>query len=79
MAPVIELSLTSLAAGFIAGRHALVVLFGGMLAYWIVAPGVVNFGWLPAGVTEANAAGTIRQINRELGIGLLVGARSPES
>lgn len=71
--PVLELSITSLAAGFIAGHHALVVLFGGMLAYWVVAPALVGFGWLPEGVTAATAAGPIRKINRELGIGLLVG------
>ncbi len=71
--PVIELSLTGLAAGFIAGRYAIVVIFGGMLASWVVAPALVSFGWLPAGVAPERAAGPIYQINRQLGIGLLVG------
>src|SRR5262249_29498561 len=42
--PVIELSITSLGAGFIAGRHAIVVNFGGVLASWVVAPALVQFG-----------------------------------
>ncbi|HET6204518.1 MAG TPA: OPT/YSL family transporter [Planctomycetota bacterium] len=71
--PVIELSITGLAAGFIAGRFAIVVIFGGMLASWVVAPALVHFGWLPQGVAAADAAVPIRKINRELGIGLLVG------
>lgn len=74
------LSLLSVGAGFISGRAGLVVLGGGVLANWIIAPLVVGLDWVvvPEAVTgdklNAVLASTIYgQINRPLGIGLLIG------
>lgn len=74
------LSLFSIGAGFITGRAGLVVLVGGILANWILAPLVVGLDWVPvaAGLEgaarDSALAGAIAgQINRPLGIGLLSG------
>lgn len=74
------LSLFSIGAGFITGRAGLVVLAGGILANWILAPLVVSLDWVPvaAGLEglarEGALAGAVaREINRPLGIGLLIG------
>jgi uncharacterized oligopeptide transporter (OPT) family protein len=62
------LSLLSVGAGFISGRAGLIVLGGGVLANWIVAPSLVALGWAPpdAGVIYKTAT-------RPVGIGLLIG------
>ncbi len=78
MPNVWALSLLSLGAGYISGRPGLMVLAGGVLANWVVAPMVVNMGWipLPEGTADANAfyaSQVFSQINRPLGIGLLIG------
>lgn len=74
------LSLLSVGAGYISGRPGLIVLAGGILANWIIAPLVVGFGWvpIPEGTPAADAegvlAGTIYgRINRPIGIGMLIG------
>jgi putative OPT family oligopeptide transporter len=72
------LSLISLGAGYISGKPGLMVLAGGILAYWVVGPLVVMLGWVPvppnATDPEAALATTIfSQINRPLGIGMLTG------
>jgi len=82
------ISMFSLGAGFITGRPGLVVLAGGVLAYWLVTPFAVAFGWVPAdllaqyaaaggpGAREAGAAlseWAHGQINRPIGIGMLIG------
>jgi uncharacterized oligopeptide transporter (OPT) family protein len=84
--PVIELSMTSIAAGFIAGRPALVVVWGGLLANWVVAPVAVRMGWVPAEILPSGLAGEelvkahgaagnylFRWVSRPIGIGMLVG------
>lgn len=84
--PVVEFSMTSIAAGFIAGRPALVVVWGGLLANWVVAPVAVQMGWVPEKILPAGlageqlvhaheAAGTwlFKWVSRPLGIGMLVG------
>jgi uncharacterized oligopeptide transporter (OPT) family protein len=64
----------ALGAGFITGRPGLVVLSGGLLAYFIIAPVAFDSGWMPADVDAAGAAGwALTNINRPLGIGLLTG------
>lgn len=73
------ISLLSIGAGFLSGRAGLVVLAGGVLANWVLAPLVVSLGWVPPapeGVENPDAvlAGTIfKEMIRPLGIGLLVG------
>jgi putative OPT family oligopeptide transporter len=81
-------SMFSLGAGFITGRPGLVVLAGGVLAYWIITPWAVSQGWVPGDMLqhlaaatgeEARAAGAEisewahGQINRPIGIGMLIG------
>jgi putative OPT family oligopeptide transporter len=78
MPNVWALSLLSVGAGFISGRPGLMVLAGGVLANWVIAPMVVGMGWIPVPPGTANenaylAGAVFGQINRPLGIGLLVG------
>ncbi len=74
------LSLLSVGAGYISGRAGLVVLLGGLLANWVIAPLVVHLGWaaVPAGtapghVGSALAALVHDKMTRPLGIGFLLG------
>jgi uncharacterized oligopeptide transporter (OPT) family protein len=84
--PVLELSMTSIAAGFIAGRPALVVVWGGLLANWVVAPAAVRMGWVPPDVLPTGLVGDaldkghaaageylFKWVSRPIGIGMLVG------
>ncbi len=82
------ISLFSLGAGFITGSPGLVVLAGGILAYWMITPTAVAQNWVPAHLVEAfrSATGTAVQtageeisewahgeVNRPIGIGMLIG------
>lgn len=74
------LLLLSVGAGFISGRPGLVVLAGGILANWLVAPLVVAQGWVlpPDGLVgveaeQALAGEMYARIIRPLGIGFLMG------
>ncbi len=68
------LSLLSFGAGFITGRAGLMVMAGGFLAYWIIAPIAVSAGWVPPQVPPENLAGYIHDsINKPIGIGMLIG------
>lgn len=64
----------ALGAGFITGRPGLMVLAGGILAYFVINPFVYQSGYLPSG-TPAHAAPqmSFELFNRPLGIGLLLG------
>jgi putative OPT family oligopeptide transporter len=61
-------SALSIGAGFISGRSGLVVLAGGILANWILAPTLVGLGWAPP-----DGGVIFKQIDRPLGIGMLLG------
>ncbi|QKK07393.1 MAG: hypothetical protein HND58_03985 [Planctomycetota bacterium] len=64
----------ALGAGFITGRAGLMVLAGGILAYFVINPVVFGMGWLPATVEAKDAPGfAFGAFNRPLGIGLLLG------
>lgn len=84
--PTIEFLMTSMAAGFIAGRPALVVVWGGLLANWVVAPICENTGWVTENIARSGLTGPklaaanadhgefmFRWVSRPLGIGMLVG------
>lgn len=79
MPNVWAISLLSVGAGFLTGRAGLTVLAGGLLANWVLAPLVVQLGWVPpvpAGAEDPESvmAGTIfLEMIRPLGIGLLIG------
>jgi uncharacterized oligopeptide transporter (OPT) family protein len=64
----------ALGAGFITGRPGLVVLAGGLLAYFVITPVALESGWMPAAI-DASGAGSwaLVNLNRPLGIGLLMG------
>jgi uncharacterized oligopeptide transporter (OPT) family protein len=75
-----ELNLTlaiapfAIGAGFITGRPGLVVLAGGILAYWVVTPVAFRNEWVAAGVDAGAAAEWVRgEMNRPIGIGMLLG------
>lgn len=64
----------ALGAGFITGRPGLVVLAGGLLAYFVITPVAYDAAWMPAAVDAVTAKGwALGNINRPLGIGLLTG------
>lgn len=78
----VYLSLMNLGAGLLAGRGGLPMLWGGILAYWILAPLAVSFGFAPTlvgpDVTAAEQSAhltsfTYFQLLRPLGIGILIG------
>jgi putative OPT family oligopeptide transporter len=74
------LSLLSVGAGFLSGRAGMVVLLGGILANWVLAPLVVGLDWVsvppatPAAEVGPTLAGLVYgKISRPLGIGFLMG------
>jgi len=64
----------SLGAGYLSGKPGLLVLAGGVLAYFVLNPILFNTGMMPAtvGAPEAPNFG-FTNFNRPLGIGLLLG------
>jgi putative OPT family oligopeptide transporter len=71
---VIAVSMFSLAAGYLTGKIGLVVLLGGMLAYWILPPILVSIEWIPSGLEDTGILPYLqREINRPIGVGMLLG------
>ncbi|MCA9293367.1 MAG: OPT/YSL family transporter [Phycisphaerales bacterium] len=64
----------ALGAGYLTGRAGLFVLAGGVLAYLVINPMLFKMGWAPASMHADEVPGwAYAQINRPLGIGLLLG------
>jgi len=64
----------ALGAGYLSGRAGLMVLAGGVLAYLILNPILFAQGFIPANIDPWAVPGFARvEINRPLGIGLLLG------
>ncbi len=64
----------ALGAGYLTGKAGLLVLAGGILAYFFINPIAYQMGWMPATVSAGEAPGfAFGSINRPLGIGLLLG------
>ena len=64
----------ALGAGYITGRPGLLVLAGGILAYFVLSPLAFAMGWMPETITPEQAPGYgFSAFNRPLGIGLLLG------
>ncbi|MCA8980890.1 MAG: OPT/YSL family transporter [Planctomycetes bacterium] len=64
----------ALGAGFITGRPGLVVLAGGLLAGFVITPLAYEWGWIPPEVgAEAAGGWALANMNKPLGIGLLMG------
>lgn len=71
---VFALAPFALGAGYISGKPGLLVLAGGILAYFLINPLAYAWGWMPETVTAAQAPGYgFAAFNRPLGIGLLLG------
>jgi uncharacterized oligopeptide transporter (OPT) family protein len=71
---VFALAPFAIGAGFITGRPGLMVLAGGVLAYFVLNPLVYQMGWVPATLAAHQAPGyAFTAFNRPLGIGLLLG------
>ena len=67
-------SLLSVGIGFIAGRNGLFVLAGGVLAYWLITPVMINQNWLPSEMNPTEAVHFIHaNMTRPIGIGMLIG------
>ncbi|MBN2476818.1 MAG: OPT/YSL family transporter [Pirellulales bacterium] len=64
----------SLGAGYVTGRAGLLVLAGGILAYFVLNPFVFAMGWTPESITAAAVPEYAHgAFNRPLGIGMLLG------
>jgi len=80
----VGVSFASIGAGLLAGKGGLPFVFGGMLAWWVIAPASVYMGWAPTpaelGVEGGASYDTFVQwpvayseMLRPLGIGVLIG------
>ncbi len=64
----------ALGAGYLTGRAGLMVLAGGVLAFFVINPIAFSQGWMPETIDAAGAANYgFGAFNRPLGIGLLLG------
>lgn len=64
----------ALGAGYLTGRAGLMVLAGGILAYFLINPLAYSMNWLPASVKAHQVPGeALMAFNRPLGIGMLLG------
>ena len=64
----------ALGAGYVTGRAGLLVLAGGILAFFVLNPFVYAMGWTPETITAAEVPKyAFGAFNRPLGIGLLLG------
>ena len=64
----------ALGAGYVTGRAGLLVLAGGILAFFVLNPFVYAMGWTPETITAAEVPEyAFGAFNRPLGIGLLLG------
>jgi uncharacterized oligopeptide transporter (OPT) family protein len=71
----LSLSVMNIGAGLLSGRGGLPFVFGGVLAWWIIAPAAVASGWTTAGVTDGGAIWKqlYFEMLRPTGIGILIG------
>ncbi len=64
----------SFGAGFVTGRAGLVVLAGGVLAYWVINPAAYLMDLMPATLVEHEVPDYgHKAFNRPMGIGMLLG------
>lgn len=82
---VFALSLLSLGAGFLAGRHGLVILYGTLLNFWVLIPLCTALGWIPrefAGfdflsqdhdAADGLAGAFNRLTSKNVGVGMILG------
>ncbi len=71
---VLAIAPFALGAGYLSGQAGLMILAGGVLAFFILNPAALALGWMPATVDAAGAADyAYGALNRPLGIGMLLG------
>jgi putative OPT family oligopeptide transporter len=82
---VFALSLLSLGAGYLAGKHGLAILYGTILNFWILIPLCIWLGWVPEKYADFTFASTDYEkaelfsgafahfTSRNLGIGMILG------
>lgn len=64
----------AIGAGFLSGKAGLLVLAGGILAFFVLNPLAYRLDWAPPGLQPHEVPGAMFQaVNRPLGIGLLLG------
>ncbi len=74
IATAVTISMFSLGAGYLTGKNGLVVLSGGLLAYWILPPILLLAGWIPVSLKGAMIPAFLRrELNFHTGIGMLTG------
>jgi uncharacterized oligopeptide transporter (OPT) family protein len=74
LALTLAISPLSFGAGYLSGRPGLMVLAGGILAYWVLAPAAYLSGYMPPTVMDYEVTNTARLgLTRPLGIGMLLG------
>jgi uncharacterized oligopeptide transporter (OPT) family protein len=74
LALTLAISPLSFGAGYLSGRPGLMVLAGGILAYWILAPAAYMTGFMPPTVMDHQVTEAARtSLTRPLGIGMLLG------
>lgn len=74
MAFVFAIAPFALGAGYLTGRAGLLVLAGGILAYFLLNPLAFSLGYVPSTTRADEVAGyALGAFNRPLGIGLLLG------
>ncbi len=70
----LSLSIMNIGAGLLSGRGGLPFVFGGVLAWWIIAPAAVGSGWVPPEVTGDKIWNELYfEMLRPTGIGILIG------
>lgn len=81
----VGISFASIGAGLLSGRGGLPFVFGGMLAWWVIAPASVAMGWIPTpdtmgleGTPDGYDSFVAWEVGyaamlRPLGIGILIG------
>lgn len=74
LALTLAISPLSFGAGYLSGRPGLMVLAGGILAYWVLAPAAYLNGFMPPTVQDFQVTESARiGLTRPLGIGMLLG------
>ncbi len=74
LALTLAISPLSFGAGYLSGRPGLMVLAGGILAYWLLAPAAYLSGFMPPTVQDFQVTESARiGLTRPLGIGMLLG------
>jgi putative OPT family oligopeptide transporter len=70
----LSLSIMNIGAGLLSGKGGLPFVFGGVLAWWIIAPAAVASGWIPPEITGDAVWGELYfNMLRPVGIGILIG------